>query len=235
MSYIEFPATVEVSANEVFSGIVEISGTASYEDGVLTFRWQSKGIMGGWTEQPPIELLLSDIRAAWVKRSGGILIVQVQRLALIDLIPGDSNDALVLRVKRDARERARAMAEVIQRDLDHEAVLRGIPFRLPDTGFKEIRGLVTVEEGFLVFDVQTSIGGEFWKEQELIKIELAALEEVRFEPGKMNDHLHVRPRTRALLDAMPGNYKYDLRLRIKKRYRDDAWELMSALESQMAT
>ena len=58
-----------------------------------------------------------------------------------------------------------------------------IPFEISDVhaGFSEAKGLLHVEGEFLVIDIQTITAGMFKQSPETIKIELAALSDIRLE------------------------------------------------------
>jgi hypothetical protein len=111
----------------------------------------------------------------------------------------------------------------------------GIPFQLPDIGLREIHGTVSLDEEFLVFDVEDALVGEFDKEREIIKIEPAALREIRFDRGIIRDRICIRPKRDDLLVAMPGEYEKELQLKVWRTKRDDAERLVEAVAQRMAT
>ena len=104
-----------------------------------------------------------------------------------------------------------------------------IPFQLPDlnSGFTEVKGVLYLDDEFLVFRVETALLGEFDKEHQVIKIEPRALDEIRLEPGIFRDRLCVRPKKRELLTAMPGTYETELVLKIWNRHRARAEHLVA--------
>lgn len=101
-----------------------------------------------------------------------------------------------------------------------------IRFTLPDVGLREISGLAYVDEGFLVLKVQNALMGEFDVEQETLKIEPGALEEVSVTRGLFRDRLIIRPRRPELLDAIPGEHVAALELRVSRKQRSELGALV---------
>lgn len=110
-----------------------------------------------------------------------------------------------------------------------------IPFTLPDINFglTEIKGFLYLEAEFLTFEVETAFLGDFDKEEQIIKIEPAALEAVFLEPGWLQDQLHIRPKKRNLLEALPGDYALEVPLKIWRKHRRKTQRLVGAVEKQM--
>jgi hypothetical protein len=77
-----------------------------------------------------------------------------------------------------------------------------IPFKMPDQGFREIKGYVYLDAGHLVIEVENSLMGEFDRDFRTFQIELAALERVELETGLLRDHLLVTPKNVELLEKM---------------------------------
>ena len=114
--------------------------------------------------------------------------------------------------------------------------MRSIPFRLPDTdaGLTEIKGLLYLDDEFLVLEIETALLGEFRREQQVVKVEPAALEEVHLEHGVFRDRLRIRPRKRELLRVVPGKHLGELQLKIWKKYREPAERLVEAVRRASA-
>ena len=226
------PASVEVSVSEVLQGIFEIEGVLRYADPLLTFTYQTKGARGPHSDAGTFELSLEALRAVELK--GAKLILRPRRLATLDEMPWTSGEAIVFKVKRKHREQAAALVAELEQGLSEKGLddAGRIPFQLPDAnlGFTEIKGLVYLEDDYLVFEVGTGISGGAKKKRHTIKIELRALHAIRFEPGAFRDHLFVRPKERDLFRAMPGMYrdKDELKLILKKKHRDEAEDLVDA-------
>jgi hypothetical protein len=112
--------------------------------------------------------------------------------------------------------------------------MRPIPFELPDTGLREITGKLYVEEPYLVFEVTDGLLGAFDKENQVIKIEIDALDEIHFKKGIVKDKLYIRSKKRDLLDAMPGKYDGVLMLKIWKTHRPAAEEIRGLLQAHLS-
>ncbi len=104
--------------------------------------------------------------------------------------------------------------------------MNSIPFKLPDVGFNEVSGYLYFEDEFLVFDVSSSFLGEFSEEEQTIKIEPAAIEDVELKKGVFKDKLCVRPKKVDLLKAIPGSFEEEVQLRIARKHRDKAERLI---------
>lgn len=95
-----------------------------------------------------------------------------------------------------------------------------IPFELPDVGLREIKGLLSTEDEFLVLELENAFLGEWDKDYETVKIELGALEEVRIEQRVARVWLVLRPKRADLLRALPGKHVREVRLKMwRTRYR----------------
>ena len=231
-SGIRVPVSVEVSVSEVLQGLFDIEGMLSYADALITFSYQTKGATGKPSEEETFELPLEALRAVALK--GGKLALRPRRLATLDEVPWTSGEAIIFKVKRKHREQAAALVDELEQGLAEKGLDDAgcIPFQLPDAnlGFTEIKGLLYLEDAYLVFEVGTGISGGAKKKRHTIKIELRALTAIRFEPGAFRDHLFVRPKKRDLFRAMPGMYrdKDELKLILKKKHRDEAEDLVEA-------
>ena len=107
-----------------------------------------------------------------------------------------------------------------------------IPFQLPDVGLREIRGSVYLGERFLVIELEDSLLGEWDKDVRTIDIEPGALSEIRIEKRFFKDRLVLRPTTRTLLDAIPGDHAREVALEIWRNYRRDVVRLVAEFESR---
>jgi hypothetical protein len=110
-----------------------------------------------------------------------------------------------------------------------------IPFQLPDIGLREIHGAISLDEEFLVLEVEESLAGEFDKEQFMVKIEPAALAAIRLERGIVRDRICIRPKTRDLLAVVPGEYAHELQLKVWVTRRADAGWLVHEVQRRQRT
>ncbi len=110
-----------------------------------------------------------------------------------------------------------------------------IPFHLPELkgGIVEAKGVMYLEDEFLVFEVESAVFGEFDKKKKLIKIEPRALEDVHYERRLIVDRLYIEPKEGELLEAMPGDFLSEVVLKIWVNHRSDAEALVSELLLQM--
>ncbi|NNE34020.1 MAG: hypothetical protein HKN13_02215 [Rhodothermales bacterium] len=110
-----------------------------------------------------------------------------------------------------------------------------IPFEIDEIhgGLSEAKGVLRLEDEFLVFQVQTITLGMFKQDPELIKIEIAALEEIRFEKKLVSDRIYIRPKKLQLLDVMPGKHGIEVALKIKRKNRTRALILVDAVRREI--
>ncbi len=96
-----------------------------------------------------------------------------------------------------------------------------LPFTLPDIdmGFTEVKGVAYLDEEFLTLEVEAALFGEISKEDRIVKIEPTALRSVQFETGLLKDKIHIIPKTRELLDTVPGKHLGELCLKVWRKHR----------------
>ncbi len=234
LSSISIPVSVEVSVSEVIEGIFEIEGVLTYADETLSLDYQTSGLGSQKATIETSQWPLSEVREVVLKgwMLGAKIVLYPRRLATLAQMPWSSGEEIVLRVKRRHRSEAAALVAHLQQVLSERTgdALSSIPFQLPDAnyGLTEIKGLVYLDEEFLVFEVGTGWSGGFRKERQTIKIELRALKEMRLDRGVLSDRLCVRPKKRDLFQVMPGSYKgkEELQLKTRKRDREHAAQLV---------
>lgn len=98
-----------------------------------------------------------------------------------------------------------------------------VPFEIPEIhgGLSEASGVLYREDEFLVFEYQVKTLG-FKQPSRIIKVEVPVVVSMRLVPGFFSDRLCIVPKTFALLDALPGPHKGEIKLKVAKRYRADA-------------
>jgi len=103
-----------------------------------------------------------------------------------------------------------------------------IPFEISEihAGFSEAQGTVRVEEEFLVFNIQMITMGMFKQPAETVKIELAALSDIRIEKRIFRDRVYIRPKTNMLLEAIPGKHLGEVKLLVWRKHRTSALSLI---------
>lgn len=104
-----------------------------------------------------------------------------------------------------------------------------IPFKLPDDGLHEIEGFVYLADGLLVLDVKRAFLGIGDGDRKIIKVAPTALDDVVLERGLVRDKLRVCPRRLDLLEAVPGTHPREVVLRIGRKHRPWAEDLVDEL------
>jgi len=107
-----------------------------------------------------------------------------------------------------------------------------IPFKISDDHGHEITGLLSLEEEYLVFDLQVKKWSLFKAPPEKVKAEFAVIDSIRLERGFFQDHLFIVPKRIDLLNAVPGTHKGELKLNVSKRYREQAEELAAEVRAR---
>lgn len=105
--------------------------------------------------------------------------------------------------------------------------MASVPFKIPDDHGHEISGLVYIEDEYLVFEVKVVKWSMFKQPTETIKAEMTVVDSIRLDTGIFGDSIYIVPKRSDLLDAVPGTHKGELRLKISKRYKQQAQELVA--------
>ncbi len=230
-SRLSIPVSVEVSAAEVLQGIFEINGILSSQDDAVEFSYRTKTLIRQGGNVETIRIPLEKLQE--IKFKGGLIVSKIRLLPksldVMDGMPGAESAVMVFRVKRAAKRNARRFVADLKNRLYAlgETGMESIPFQLPDTnmGTTENSGLVYLDDEFLVFDLQSGLAGLTKNVSRTIKIEPAALVDVRFVQGRIKDALYIRPKKSELLEAMPGDHEVEVKLKIAKRHRRAAERL----------
>ena len=227
------PVSIEVSMSEVMRGVFEIKGVLRFADEAVVVEYREHGARSQPSGAETFHLPLAALQEVVLK--GGKIILRPRRLSTLGQVPWTTRETVVFQVKRAHRTQAAALVAQLQEALAERGVEAsvGIPFRLPDAnlGFTEIKGIVYVEEEYLVFEVATGVSGGSQKKRQTIKIEARALEALHLDPGTFSDHLYVRPKERDLFRVMPGMYrgKDELKMKISTSYRGETEHLVDAV------
>jgi hypothetical protein len=97
----------------------------------------------------------------------------------------------------------------------------------------EIKGAVYLDTEFLVLDMEVASWGGLQKKDRIIKIEPKALDFVSFRRGLVKDQICLRPKSETFLNAVPGNHRGEVQLRIWRKYRLDGKLLVQELRRRM--
>lgn len=230
-----FPVSMDVSVADVLQGIVEIEGLLSYASESLTIEYQTNGMFSRTSPVAVVDVPLDSLREVIFKRrpSGSKITLRPKRLSAFASVPISSNAEIVLKVKRAHRKDAEALVAHLQRVISYKSTpgeqIR-IPFRGPNVGLRQIKGFLYLEDDeFLVLDVRNALRGGFDANGQLIKVAPRALQEVELAEGRIRDRLCIRPKNPDLLEAMPGSYKDELRLKTHRQYREQIARLQYEL------
>lgn len=101
-----------------------------------------------------------------------------------------------------------------------------IPFSLSDSHGHETTGLVYLEGEFLVFAFQTKKWGLFDSSPEKVMAELGVIQQIRFGRGLFSDNIFIIPKNFELTNALPGDHKGEVRIKVPRRYRQEAQEFV---------
>ena len=110
-----------------------------------------------------------------------------------------------------------------------------LPVHLPDLhgGLTELKGVLYLDDQFLVLEIDTLLLGEFSQDEQIIKIEPSALLDVRLNRGLIQDRLCLRPKKRTLLEAVPGRHRGgEVQLRVWRTRRTQAERLVEQVRGR---
>ncbi len=235
----ELAVTVEAGAPDVLEGIAEIKGVLSFHDDRLSFTYRTRNLLRKVSPRQHLDIPATAVQDVVFRRTlfWTRILVYPRRLDILDEAPGADKDRLVFKVRRADRRQAAAFVTFFRDRLlsVNHAGRESVPFRLRDTdmGMTENRGLLYLDDEFLVFDLQEGIAGLTRQHNQTIKIEPAALVSVRLERGMLNDVLHIRPRKDTLLEALPGEHVLEVQLKISRRHRKAAEWLASGIRLRL--
>lgn len=99
-----------------------------------------------------------------------------------------------------------------------------IPFEIKNVNdFNEAEGFLYLEEGFLVIKVKEKILGVIPGDEKVIKVEPGVIQEIKLSQGTFSDKLTIYSKKVELLDAVPGKHSTGVRLKVKRKYRREAF------------
>lgn len=108
-----------------------------------------------------------------------------------------------------------------------------LPFTLPDVGLREVKGFVSLEEEFVVIELETAVAGLVDKEETVIKVAPSALDEAWFKTGLVRDKLCLAPKKADLLKAVPGDHAREVAFRVPRKHRLDTEDFVDELSRRI--
>lgn len=113
--------------------------------------------------------------------------------------------------------------------------MTSVPFYIPDVheGFSEAHGMLFLEDGTLVFQMQVTTLELFKHDPKEVRVDLGAIDQIRFSRGWWRDKLRFRPKRFDLLAEMPGTHKEELKIKIKRKHRDAVDRLLEEIEAAL--
>ncbi len=94
-------------------------------------------------------------------------------------------------------------------------------------GLARANGVIYLEDEYLVFKFRVKTLKLIKQDPETVKIALGALWGMHLKKGIRGDWLYIRPRGTELLRVMPGRHREEVRLRIRRKYRDQVKDLIA--------
>jgi len=110
-----------------------------------------------------------------------------------------------------------------------------VKFHTPDAMFTEAEGMVRIEDGRLVLEFETkdAFFGAYRSGVQDLEIFPDDVADVRYKQNMFKAELTIRARTMKQVDLVPGSKHGEVRLRFKRRHRDDAQQLASFLQRRL--
>ena len=110
-----------------------------------------------------------------------------------------------------------------------------VKFHTPDAMFTEAEGMVRIEDGRLVLEFETkdAFFGAYRSGVQELEIFPDDVVDVRYKQNMFRAELTIRARSMKQVDLVPGSKHGEVRLRFKRRHRDDARQLASFLQHRL--
>jgi hypothetical protein len=229
----EIPVSIEVSAAEVIQGIHEINGVLTCVNDALIFSYRNKAFFRGNLEVETVRIPFLEIREIQYRNHvfAPRIVLKPRRLRIMESIPGASREEIVFKLKRRDLELADGLVSFVKYRLFELGATNGpaIPFKLPNTdfGLTEHSGLIYQEEEFIVFEIQSGVTGGSKNNRHTIKVEPKAIKAMYLEKGAVTDRLVIKPKQKTLLEVIPGDFQFEIKLAIPKRYRASVEKLLA--------
>jgi len=116
-------------------------------------------------------------------------------------------------------------------------IMESIPFRLhtPDAVFTETYGLLGLQEGCLVLEFETKDAfiGAYSSGVEELEILPDDVSSISFKAGLFKARLSISARSMKLFEKIPGAKHGKITLRIKRKHRADAKQLVVFLQHRL--
>ena len=229
---------IDPTPSDLVSGIFEIKGLLHHDDDALRLELHASGVLSQNRRVETYTLPLEAIREVKTHNYylfGRLVLYPASLRAFADL-PGASGDKLVLKVPHSELHLLDDFAYRIQ----HQGQLAeaytspvgasppSFPFVIPSVhgGLSRGVGHLSVDDDFIVFDVQVVALHLFKHDPEQIRVERSVIREARVRRGLRRDRLYLKPSQFELLAAMPGTHREQLRLDVPTAHRSAVEHLL---------
>ncbi len=233
-------AKIEPSFADVIRGVYRVDGDLMCSNEHLEFRYKRTSFFGKNAVVDVWRAEFSDLREIKYRTIGSEprIVVMARKLMLLDGLPGDNSGGIKFRVQKGSRSEAKDLVAFVDSVLSdrYEYEVAGVPFSLPDleTGFKEFRGLMYLEPGFLVLEIESTswVGAE--ADRHTVKLANAAIQRCEYKRGVVFDRLTLRPVDPTVFDKLPWPVVGQLSLRIKRKHRAESEAIVRLVSLRQA-
>lgn len=228
-------ASIDPSLRDVLRGVFKIEGELRCLGDRLEYRYRKSGFRRG-TDIETWSMGFDDIRELRHRNLGyeSQIVVAPRRLGVLEGLPGDIETTIKFKVPKSDRAAARDLAAFVRGELDErdEYEIAGVPFRIPelDSGLNEVRGVMHLEPGFVVLDIESGLSGLTSMDRYVVKVASESVEEMRLKRGVVYDRVTLRVADDAQYEDLPWPVAGKLVLRIGRRHRSETDSIVRVVE-----
>lgn len=124
---INIPVTLKPSVADVVGNVFNVEGFLRYEEGELSFEFQILNVQMERGSVRSLRMELKEIQEITFRSglfTGTVITIRPRSLALLDGIPGERADGLVLNVARKYREEAEMLVSQVRLGLSESKLER---------------------------------------------------------------------------------------------------------------
>lgn len=229
---------IEPGLSDIARATSSFNGTVDFDGEILRIEYARIDFMGNQHEKDYSEIHVDEIRAVSSGRLGNKIIVKPKQLSVLDTLPGDHADRIVMKVdkgfRKDAQELVGKLLTIVNDRNEYD--FAGVPFTLETPyGVTEIKGVLYPEPGYLVIDFRSGLVGTALRNHQIIKVETEAIQKIAIVEGVVRNAILLSATSSALVDALPGRFGPEIRLAIRRRDREEARQLVNTIRSRQST